>query len=225
MPLFMAQAHLLRARIALSQNSLAAAKAKRDAALELIQSHGYGRAAPEAAVLNAEIACAENAANRDAAIAAAVTAIRGEPYHDEGAGIAIDGGWWGLLPRLELLLPAGDPRLADLRAARDAYNAGRNAYLAAEEADLQAKLAKEWEEEDRALADPNFRRELSEALVRAGYKPLDETPIDEQRNDARQYLEQMRKAPPDRGRHRKWSLSRIVGALWARWKPGPRHNP
>ena len=54
--------------------------AKRDAALELIQKHGYGRAAPEAAVLNAEIACAENAASRDAKIAAAVTAIRGEPY-------------------------------------------------------------------------------------------------------------------------------------------------
>jgi hypothetical protein len=206
MPLFMADAHLLRARIALSQNNLAAAKAKCDAGLELIQRHGYGRAAPEAAVLNAEIACAENAAYRDAAIAAAVTAIRGEPYHDEGAGIAIDGGWWGLLPRLELLLPTDDPRLADLRAARDAYNAERDAYL-------RSTLAKDvkdynpandpiaaylgvdvWEEEDRALADPDFRRELSEALVFSGYKPLDETPIAEQRNDARNYLKQKREA-------------------------------
>ncbi len=214
MPLFMAQAHLLRARIALSQNNLAAAKAKRDAALELIQRHGYGRAAPEAAVLNAEIACAENAANRDAAIAAAVTAIRGEPYHDERTGITIDGGWWGLLPRLELLLSAGDPRLADLRAARDAYNAERDAYL-------RSTLAKDvegyhpandpiaaylgvdvWEEEDRALADPDFRRELSEALVRAGYKPLDETPIAEQRNDARQLPQTKARGGKPRGRAR-----------------------
>jgi hypothetical protein len=190
MPLFMAQAHLLRARIALSQDNLAAAKAKCDAARELIQRHGYGRAAPEAAVLNAEIACAENAANRDAAIAAAVTAIRGEPYHDERIGVTIDGGWWGLLPRLELLLSAGDPRLADLRDARDAYNAERDAYLAAQEAELEAQ----WEEEDRALADPDFRRELSEALVRSGYKPLDEMPLSEQRNATRQISKQMREA-------------------------------
>ena len=80
-------------------------------------------------MLNAEIACAENAANRDAAIAAAVTAIRDEPYHDERTGITIDGGWWDLLSRLEMLLSAGDPRLTDLRAARDAYNAERDAYL------------------------------------------------------------------------------------------------
>ena len=111
MPLFMTQAHLLRARIALSQNNLAAAKAKRDAALELIQRHGYGRAAPEAAVLNAEIACAENAANRDAAIAAAVTAIRGEPYHDERTGITIDGGWWGLFRASNCCFPPVIPAL------------------------------------------------------------------------------------------------------------------
>ena len=202
----MTDAHLLRARIALSQNNLAAAKAKRDAALELIQRHGYGRAAPEAAVLNAEIACAENAANRDAAIAAAVTAIRGEPYHDERTGITIDGGWWGLLPRLELLLSAADPRLADLRSARDAYNAGRDAYL-------RSTLAKDVEgtipvtipsqpilaltfgkRKTAPSPTPAFRRELSEALVRAGYKPLDETPIDEQRNDTRNYLKQKREA-------------------------------
>jgi hypothetical protein len=206
MPLFMADAHLLRARIALSQNNLAAAKAKRDAASELIEKHGYGKTKPELAVLNAEIACAENAANRDAAIAAAIAAIRGESYDDERSGITIDGGWWGLLPRLELLLSAGDPRIADLHAVRDAYNAERDAYLRstlvrdAEDYDpaddpITAYLgANVWEEEDRALADPAFRRELSEALVRAGYKPLDETPISEQRNAARQYLKLKREA-------------------------------
>jgi hypothetical protein len=204
MPLFMAQAHLLRARITLSQNNLAAAKAKCDAALELIQRHGYGRAAPEAAVLTAEIACAENAANRVAAIAAAVTAIRGEPYHDERTGISIDGGWWGFLPRLELLLPADDPRLADLRDARDTYNAERDAYLRSTLAcdvkdyhpandPIAAYLGVDvWEEEDRALADPDFRRALIDALVEGD--KFETWPLDRRRNAARQYLKQKREA-------------------------------
>jgi len=56
-----------------------------------------------------------------------MTAIRGEPYHDERTGITIDGGWWGLLPpRLEALpSPPGTPGLASLHAARDGYNAER----------------------------------------------------------------------------------------------------
>ncbi len=189
MPLFMTDAHLLHARIALSQGDFAAARRKRDAALDLVAKHGYGRAAPELALLTAEIARAENSANGKAAIDAAAKAIRGKPYRDERTGIAIDGGWWGLLPRLELLLPANDARLAELRAARDAYNAERDAYLAAEEADHQAKLAKEWAEEDRALADPAFRRQLSDILVASGHPPLDELPLREQRNVARQMRE------------------------------------
>ena len=55
-----------------------------------------------------------------------------------------------------------------------------------------------WEVEDRALADPDFRRELSEALVRSGYKPLDETPIAEQRNDAQNYLRLKRKSQSEK---------------------------
>jgi TIR domain len=190
MPLFMAEAQLLRGRILLGEHRIAPARHSRDAATALIEKHGYGRAAPELAVLGAEIACVENAPNRGAAIAAAFTAIRGESYHDERTGITIDGGWWGLLPRLEALLPAGHSERASLRAARDAYNAERDAYLAAEDAKAEAQ----WEDEDRALADADFRRELSTALVRAGYKPLDETPLSEQRNDARNYLKQMREA-------------------------------
>ena len=132
MPLFAADAHLLRVRIALSQANLIAAKEKREDAAKLIEKHGYGKAKPELALLDAEIACAENAANREAAIESAFTAIRGKPYHDKRTGRTMDGGWWGLLPRLELLLASHDIRLAEFRDARDAYNAERDGYLKAE---------------------------------------------------------------------------------------------
>ena len=86
-----------------------------------------------------------NAPNREAAITAAITAVRGEPYRDERTGITIDGGWWGLLPRLEALLPVDHTELVNLRDARDAYNAERDACLAREDAEV-------WEVEDHAIA-------------------------------------------------------------------------
>lgn len=194
MPLFAAEACLLRARIALSQDNLAAAREKANAAADLIAKHGYRRAAPEHAVLAAEIAAAAKAPDLAARLEKAIVAVRGTPYKDERTGILIDGGWWGLWPRLDALLPAGHPERAGLEAVRAAYNTERDAYLAKEAADLDAKLAKDWEEEDRALADPAFRRKLSEALVASGYKPLDATPVAEQRRDARQYLKMKREA-------------------------------
>ncbi len=192
MPLFLAQVHLLAARIQFAANHTSHARSHRNEVVALIEKHGYGRGAVELALLNAEIACAENAEGREAAIAAAMTAIRGEPYRDVRTGITIDGGWWGLLPRLEALLPADHPGLASLHAARDAYNAERDAYLAAEDARAEAG----WAEEDRALASPDFRRELSDALVGAGYR-LEEMPRDEQRQAARELLQQKRKAEGD----------------------------
>ena len=131
MPLFLADAHLLRARIQRSEGS--GARTCRDQAAALIERHGYGCGAVELALLDAEIACSEKAEDRGAAIAAAIQAIRGEPYRDERTGVAIDGGWWGLLPRLEALLSADDPSLAELRLARDKYNDERDAYLAAQD--------------------------------------------------------------------------------------------
>ncbi len=133
MPLFLADAHLLAARIQLAEGRNARARTCRDQAAALIERHGYGRGAVELAVLSAEIACADKAAGRDSALATAIEAVRGEPYRDERTGIAIDGGWWGLLPRLEVLLPVMAPGLAGLRAARDTYNAERDVYLAARE--------------------------------------------------------------------------------------------
>ncbi|MGO9543887.1 MAG: TIR domain-containing protein [Rhodomicrobium sp.] len=129
MPLFLTQAHLLRARIALSQGDVMAAHEKRKAAAFLIEKHDYGRGAVELAVLDAEIACAANVPARDAAINAALSAIAGEPYHDARTSRTISGGWFGLLPRLEAILPAGHAGLAQLQAARDAYNAERDDYL------------------------------------------------------------------------------------------------
>ncbi len=129
MPLFLADAHLLRARIALPGQGAADARHYRDRAAALIAKHRYGRGAVELAVLDAEIACTANAPAREAAIAAALAAIAGEPYHDARTGRTVSGGWFGLLPRLEAILPADHAGLARLQAARDAYNAERDDYL------------------------------------------------------------------------------------------------
>ena len=65
MPLFLTQAHLLRARIALAgQGDSRRPRQSRSAAAALIGKHGYGRGAVELAVLDAEIACAANARTR-----------------------------------------------------------------------------------------------------------------------------------------------------------------
>jgi tetratricopeptide (TPR) repeat protein len=129
MPLFLTDAHLLRARIALAQGYFAAAREKRGAAAPLIAKHGYGRGAVELAVLDAELAIAANGADTNKAIGVALTAVAGEPYNDARTGRTISGGWFGLLPRLEAILPAGHASLAQLQAARAAYNAERDDYL------------------------------------------------------------------------------------------------
>ena len=55
--------------------------------------------------------------------------VAGEPYYDERTKRTISGGWFGLLPRLEAILPPDHAGLAGLQAARDACNAERDAYL------------------------------------------------------------------------------------------------
>jgi hypothetical protein len=241
MPPFLTDVHLLRASIQLGEGRLDRAGAYRNQARDLIEKHSYGAALPKLALLNAEIAVAERA-DCEVAIANAITAIRGKPYHDAETGITINGGWWGLLARLEVLLPSGHAELESLRTSCDTYNFERDAYLAAEDAKgweeedhalLDAAFRRElngalrkvtlddlhlyeqreaarsylnhmrrqedgeredaWEEEDRALADRAFRRQLSAALLRVGYKPLNQMLLSAQRNAARHYLEQTRK--------------------------------
>ena len=120
MPLFAADAALLRARIALAANDREAAQTARDAAAALIARHEYGGRVPDLALLDAEMEPTE------AGLRAAITAVRGEAF--EG----IDGGWWGLLPRLDALLAQRPDFAAEresLQAARDAYVAERTAHL------------------------------------------------------------------------------------------------
>jgi TIR domain len=143
MPLFITQAHLLRACIALSQCNFTAACEKREAAAALIKKHGYGRGAVELTVLDAEFALAANASDGDKTIAAALKAVAGEPYYDKRTKRTISGGWFGLLPRLEAILPPGHAGLAQLQAARDAYNAERDDYL-------RSTLARDVEDYDPA---------------------------------------------------------------------------
>ena len=113
MPLFAADAALLRARIALAAGDLPAARAKRDEAATLISRHGYGLRKPDLALLNAEL---------------------GEPDSLRPAIAAVEAeGWWALLPRLEALL-AGRPEFTNdlhrLHAARKEYDRERDEYLA-----------------------------------------------------------------------------------------------
>ena len=129
MPLFATHAALLRARIALAAGKLDDAARHRDAAAGLITAHGYQRAIPELAVLVAEIATATRASDLDHCLDLAVRGVAGEPYVDTRTERTIDGGWWGLLPRLDAVLPAGHPARARLLAARAAYDAERDAYL------------------------------------------------------------------------------------------------
>jgi hypothetical protein len=201
MPLFAAEARLLAARMALSGGRTTQARKRTGEAAALIAKHGWARAVPELAVLDAEIAIADGAPDVADKVTAAVIAVRGTPPRPVGgtgvpevddAGLMIDGGWWGLLPRLLPLLPEGDPRRAELLAAEAAYNAERDAWLAKEQADLDAKLAAEWAAEDAALTDPEFRAELDAVLRQNNIPRLDTLDLGQQRNLARQLLKMKR---------------------------------
>ncbi len=144
MPLFLADTHLLWARLNLAAGRLAHAKTRRDQAAELIVKHDYGHAQPRLALLDLALAHATGADIAEAADTA-LRAVAGDhptladtpPLPDdvrleEGGGE----GWWGLLPELERLLadhPAYADRLELLRTRRDLYNTKRDAYLAEEE--------------------------------------------------------------------------------------------
>ena len=191
MPLFMAQGHLLRARICLDAKNLADALSERKKAAALIKQHHWHGAEPELAVLDLELAIA-NGENTKAELTRAIDLIWGHSYDDSETGQTIDGGWWGLLPRLAPLMLPDDPRLTELQKARDNYNHERDAYLAEQDAELQATLAQEWQEEDQALKDPAFRKKLSEILATNNIDMLNSHELNQQRHFAREYLQMKR---------------------------------
>ncbi len=191
MPLFLADSYLLGARILLSGGRIARARTYRDQAAALIEKHGYGRGAPELAVLDAEIAWADDAEGCVAVTAAAMKAIRGEPYGDERTGVTIDGGWWGLLPRLEALLPSDDPELARLRLTRDNYYDERDAYLAAQEAKPSVEEVSEapgvpGELVQHILADQDARATVEQVLTQKGIGELEGMKPEEQHDAIRE---------------------------------------
>ena len=147
---------------------------------KIVEETGYHRRDPDLAMVRAELAlllgdAAAARSNLDAVIAA----MRA---HDLRS----------FLPevvRLAERYGLGDIALtiADLRVQRARFDAEADAAF--EEA-RKVRRADGLDDDviDARLADPAFRAGLSMLLVANGYKPLDETPIDEQRKDARQYI-------------------------------------
>lgn len=82
----------------------------------------YWGALPELRVLQAEIDPTPE--NLDAAAAV----IRGDASLPQDEEHGFGDGEWGLLPRIEAIAP-DHPPLPELRAARDRYNAARDAWL------------------------------------------------------------------------------------------------
>ena len=196
MPLFEAEGCMLSARIHLGEGETDKAREARDLAAELIARHHWRAAEPEAAVLDIELALAEDAdeARLEDLRNRAVELVKGKPHTDEQTGRTIDGGWFYLRPLLAACCEAGDPRLAALEAQQAAYNKERDDYLAQEQAQQEAELANEREQEDRHLFDPAFRAELNKAVIASGYSPLDELSLGRQRNFAPQFLNHKRQA-------------------------------
>ncbi len=149
----------------------------------IVEETGYHRRDPDLAIVRAELALllgdgAAARSNLDAVIAA----MRAHNL-------------WSFLPEVVRLaerhgLADLAPTIADLRAQRARFDAEADAAF--EEA-RKVRRADGLDDEviDARLADPAFRARLSALLVANGYKPLDETPIDEQRRDARQYILQV----------------------------------
>jgi TIR domain len=191
LPLLLADACLLAARINLSRDRLALARSYRDHAAALIDKHGYGRGAVLLAMFDAETAHTYNTEGREALAAAAITAVRGEPHYDERTGVTIDGGWWSLLPRLEMLLPEDDLELAKLRLARDNYNDERDAHLGAQASIPSGENRKEAgsicaELAERIIPRRDAQKTAEQILRRNGIGGLDRMKPEEQRDAIRE---------------------------------------
>lgn len=191
MRLFLAQCwtESARQKIAFGESkeaALGAAEAALRAASDLIIEMGAHRRDPDLVLARAELALAAgDVARGEAHLASLIGFIRS---HD----------FWGFLPEVEGLITRFgitklEPAIAELRADRARFDslADRD-FEAARRVDRSDGL--DDAVIDAFLADPNFRERLSNALVANGYKPLDATPLEEQRDDARAFVKQLRDA-------------------------------
>ncbi len=171
-----------------SAEDLTAAAAAIERAAAIVAATGYHRRDPDLSLARAGVCLArgEHAQSR-LHIDDLVAAMRAHNL-------------WGFLPHLECLAgqhglyrddaPPGlalGRLLAALRTERAAFD--KDADAAFEDA-RKVRRADGLDDDviDARLADPEFRSRLNAALVGSGYKPLDDTPIEEQRNDARNYI-------------------------------------
>ncbi len=185
MRLFLADCWLESARQRLArpdptEAALTAAAKAIDRAAAIVAETGYHRRDPDLALVRAELALAKvDAAGARPQLDALIAAMRTNDL-------------WSFLPELARLaerhtLADLAPTLADLSAQRARFDEAADAAF--EEA-RRIRRADGLDDDiiDARLADPEFRVRLNAVLVANGYKPLDETPIEEQRNDARQYI-------------------------------------
>jgi len=141
MPLFAADAALLRARIAHAAGDLRSAHAKRDEADILISRHGYGMRRAELSLLNAELG-GRSAASTEMVPSPFPDTARYTPQPSDTPNLialaiaAVEAeGWWALLPRLEALLKDREEFTNDrsrLREERDNHDRERDEYLASQ---------------------------------------------------------------------------------------------
>jgi hypothetical protein len=150
----------------------------------------YGRGAVELAVLGAEIANAAKAVDFEVKLDAAVTAVSGEPFKDPMTGSVIDGGWFGLLPRLNAIAPPGHMRLAELHSRAREYQAAAETYW-------QQQRAK-WTDLNTAakafLADSKAQEMLQPLLAEFNIPPLHSLPANYALSAARRVVTALRRA-------------------------------
>jgi len=188
MMLFLAECWIesARQRLARAQPTDAAIAAAAKAlvkAAEIITNTGYHRRDPDLALARAELALAQHdpAAAR-VHLDAVITTMRTHNL-------------WSFLAPVARLAAAHDlaevkARLPDLHAARAIFDAEADAAFA-QARKVRRKDGLDDDLIDARLADPAFRAKLDARLKSGGYPPSGTTPLEEQRNDARQYILQV----------------------------------
>jgi len=174
-------AHQRLARAQPTDAAIAAAAKALDKAAKIITNTGYHRRDPDLALARAELALAQ----RDPAAA--------RVHLDAVIATMRTHNLWSFLAPVARLAAAHNladvtARLPDLHAARAIFD------IEADAAFEQARKRADGLDDDlidARLADPEFRAKLDARLKSGGYPPSGTTPLEEQRNDARQYIREV----------------------------------